>query len=151
MAGLQSAARRRLWVGGIKCRCNTFRIGAVKFMQKLRSLDNARRRAVRAAVVAVGAIALAGCNSRNAYVPPPPPKVVVAQPVEKPVTDYLELTGNTQAFASVDLVARVQGFLESIDYVDGAEVKKGTQLFGIERDTYQQQLDQAEATRASDE
>ena len=120
-------------------------------MQKLRSLDNARRLPVRAAVVAMGALALAGCNSRNAYVPPPPPKVVVAQPVEKPVTDYLELTGNTQAFASVDLVARVQGFLESIDYVDGAEVKKGTQLFGIERDTYQQQLDQANATVASDE
>jgi membrane fusion protein, multidrug efflux system len=120
-------------------------------MQKLHSLDNARRLPVRVAVVAMGALALAGCNSRNAYVPPPPPKVVVAQPVEKPVTDYLELTGNTQAFASVDLVARVQGFLESIDYVDGAEVKKGTQLFGIERDTYQQQLDQANATLASDE
>jgi multidrug efflux system membrane fusion protein len=107
--------------------------------------------AVRAATVAMGALALAACNSKNAYVAPPPPKVLVAQPVEKPVTEYLELTGNTQAFASVDLVARVQGFLTSIDYVDGATVKKGAQLFGIERDIYQAQVDQQQATVASDE
>ena len=57
------------------------------------------------------ALLLVGCNgAKNAYVPPPPPKVVVAQPVQKPVTIYLNLTGNTSAFRSVDLVARVQGF-----------------------------------------
>jgi membrane fusion protein, multidrug efflux system len=107
--------------------------------------------AVRAAVFAIAAITLAGCGSKNAYVPPPPPKVQVAQPLQQPVTTYLELTGNTQAFASVDLVARVQGFLTSINYADGAVVTKGTQLFGIERDTYQQQLDQQQATLASDQ
>jgi RND family efflux transporter MFP subunit len=100
----------------------------------------------------MGAVALAGCNpSKNAYVPPPPAKVVVAQPLQKPVTLYFELTGNTQAINSVDLVARVQGYLESIDYKDGSFVPKGTQLFGIERDTYQQQLDQANATLAANE
>jgi membrane fusion protein, multidrug efflux system len=109
------------------------------------------RLAVRAAAVAIAAITLAGCGSKNAYVPPPPPKVQVAQPLQQPVTTYLELTGNTQAFASVDLVARVQGFLTSINYADGAVVTKGTQLFGIERDTYQQQLDQQQATLASDQ
>ena len=63
--------------------------------------------AVRAAIIA---FALAGCSdSRNAYVPPPPPKVVVAQPLQKPVTLYLELTGNTAPFRTVQLVARVQG------------------------------------------
>ena len=82
---------------------------------------------------------------------PPPPKVLVAQPLQQPVTEYLELTGNTAPFATVDLVARVQGFLTSIDYVDGAMVKKGAQLFGIERDIYQAQVDQQEATLASDE
>ena len=75
----------------------------------------------------------------------------MAQPLQQPVTQYLELTGNTAAFATVDLVARVQGFLTSINYVDGATVKKGTQLFGIERDIYQAQVDQQEATLASDE
>ncbi len=108
-------------------------------------------RIFRVASIGAAAIALAACGSKNAYVPPPPPKVVVAQPVQKPVTLYLELTGNTQAFNSVDLVARVQGYLESIDYKDGALVTKGTQLFGIERDNYQQQLDQANATLAANE
>jgi len=113
---------------------------------------SALRLAVRAAALGIGAITLAACNgSKNAYVAPPPPKVQVAQPLERPVTEYLELTGNTQAFASVDLVARVQGFLTSIDYVDGATVKKGAQLFGIERDMYQAQVDQQEATLASDQ
>jgi multidrug efflux system membrane fusion protein len=105
--------------------------------------------AVRAAIVA---FALAGCSeSRNAYVPPPPPKVVVTQPVQKPVTLYLELTGNTASFRTVQLVARVQGYLETIDYKDGAAVTKGTQLFGIERDVYQAQLDQAMAQLAHDQ
>ena len=122
------------------------------FTQQLRSSRDVRRLPFQAAVVAMGAIALAGCNgSKNAYMPPPPPKVVVAQPVQKPVTLYLELTGNTAPINSVDLVARVQGYLESLNYVDGAAVTKGTQLFGIERDTYQQQLDQAEATLAANE
>ena len=121
-------------------------------MQQFRLKIDFGRRLFRGSAIAGCAFLLAGCNgSKNAYVPPPPPKVIVAQPVQRPVTVYLELTGNTQAFASVDLVARVQGFLTSIDYVDGAEVKKGTQLFGIERDIYQAQVDQQEATLASDQ
>ena len=110
------------------------------------------RRPSGAVFVATCTLMLAACNpSKNAYVPPPPPKVVVAQPVQQPVTSYFELTGNTAPINTVDLVARVQGFLESIDYQDGAVVTKGTQLFGIERDIYQAQLDQAKATLASDQ
>jgi multidrug efflux system membrane fusion protein len=105
----------------------------------------------RGLVLAAGALALAACNAKNAYVPPPPPKVMVAQPLQQPVTLYIELTGNTSPFNSVDLVARVQGYLESIDYKDGARVAKGTQLFGIERDVYQEQLDQAKASLATAE
>ena len=115
-------------------------------------LQDRQKRALRAAIVAICAFPLAACNaSRNAYVAPPPPKVVVAQPVQKAVTIYLNLTGNTLPFNSVDLVARVQGFLTDIDYVDGAEVKAGDKLFGIERDQYQAQLDQAKATLASNQ
>ncbi|MBV8107627.1 MAG: efflux RND transporter periplasmic adaptor subunit [Hyphomicrobiales bacterium] len=107
---------------------------------------------VSAVLAMMVAVLLVGCNgSKNAYVPPPPSRVVVAQSIQKPVTLYFELTGNTQAINSVDLVARVQGYLESIDYKDGSSVTKGTQLFGIERDTYQQQLDQANATLAANE
>jgi membrane fusion protein, multidrug efflux system len=101
---------------------------------------------------AIAGLAVGGCSaSKNIYVAPPPPKVVVAQPVQAPVTMYLNLTGNTVAFNSVNLVARVQGYLESIDYKDGAAVEKGTELFGIERDVYQAQLDQAKAQSARDE
>ncbi len=102
-------------------------------------------------VAAIAALALAGCGSRNTFVPPPPPKVVVAQPLQKPVTLYLYVTGNTAAFRTANLVARVQGYLESIDYKDGAAVTKGTKLFGIERDTYQAQVDQAKAQLAKDQ
>ena len=106
---------------------------------------------LRAVVLVICSFALAACNaSKNAYVPPPPPKVTVAQPVQKPVTLYIDLTGNIAPFNTVILVARVQGYLESIDYVDGASVTKGTQLFGIEQDQYKAQLDQAKATLASD-
>src|SRR5580692_9620448 len=96
------------------------------------------------------ALALASCGSRNTFVPSPPPKVVVAQPLQKPVTLYIELTGTT-APTTANLVARVQGYLESIDYKDGAAVTKGTQLFGIERDTFQAQVDQAKAQLAHDQ
>ncbi len=102
-------------------------------------------------LLAASALPLAACNAKNAYVPPPPPKVVVAQPLQQPVTLYFELTGNTAPINSVDLVARVQGYLESVDYNDGSLVAEGTQLFGIERDQYQAQLDQAKASLANAE
>jgi membrane fusion protein, multidrug efflux system len=94
---------------------------------------------------------MSSCGSKNTFVPPPPPKVVVAQPLQEPVTLYLYLTGNTAPFRTANLVARVQGYLESINYRDGAAVKKGAQLFGIERDTYQAALDQAKAQLAKDQ
>jgi membrane fusion protein, multidrug efflux system len=121
-------------------------------MQQLPFSSGESRRPGFAVLPAIAVLALAGCSeSRNAYVPPPPPKVVVAQPLQKPVTLYLELTGNTAPFRTVQLVARVQGYLETIDYKDGAAVTKGTQLFGIERDVYQAQLDQAMAQLAHDQ
>jgi multidrug efflux pump subunit AcrA (membrane-fusion protein) len=63
-------------------------------------------------------------------------------------TRYLEATGNTAAIKSVDLVARVQGFLQSINYKDGAFVKEGTSLFTIEPDTYKLKLEQAQAAES---
>ena len=97
-----------------------------------------------AVLAAVAAVALAGCE-QNSYVAPPPPKVDVATPVQRPITRYLEATGNTAAIKSVDLVARVQGFLNSIDYKDGTFVKEGTPLFTIEPETYKLKLEQAQA------
>src|SRR3954470_1636331 len=101
------------------------------------------------AVAAVAAVlALTGCEDKNTFAAPPPPKVDVAAPVQRPVTRYVEATGNTAPIKSVDLVARVQGFLQSIDYQDGTFVKQGTQLFTIEPETYKLKLDQAQAAEA---
>lgn len=93
--------------------------------------------------------AVAACDGSNSYVPPPPPKVQVALPLQRTVTQYFELTGNTAAYNSVDIEARVQGFLESINYQDGAMVTKGTELFGIQRNTYEAQVEQSKASLAS--
>jgi RND family efflux transporter MFP subunit len=104
----------------------------------------------RAVVASLALITLAGCE-QNTYVPPPPPKVDVATPVQRPITRYLEATGNTAAIKSVDLVARVQGFLESINYNDGDRVKEGMTLFTIEPETYKLKLDQARAAEVGAE
>ena len=86
-------------------------------------------RVPRFAAVVIVALALAGCGSRNTFVAPPPPKVVVAHPLQKPVTLYIYLTGNTAPYRTANLVARVQGYLESIDYKDGAARREGNSTF----------------------
>ena len=102
----------------------------------------------RALVATAAVVALAGCEDKNTFVAPPPPKVDVATPIQRPVARYVEATGNTAPIKSVDLVARVQGFLQTIDYTDGTFVKQGTQLFTIEPETYKLKLDQAQAAEA---
>jgi RND family efflux transporter MFP subunit len=68
--------------------------------------------------------------------------------VQRAVTRFLDATGNTAPIKSVDLVARVQGFLQSINYQDGTFVKEGTTLFTIEPETYKLKLEQAQAAEA---
>ena len=109
------------------------------------SRKEAWRHVGRALATATAVIALAGCEDKNTFVAPPPPKVDVAKPVQRAVTRYVEATGNTAPIKSVDLVARVQGFLQSIDYQDGTFVKQGTQLFTIEPETYKLKVEQAKA------
>ena len=90
---------------------------------------------------------LAGCEDeqRNAYVAPPPPAVTVAPPTVEAVTDYIELTGTTAAVNTVQLVARVEGFLDQVHFQDGQRVKQGDLLFTIQQNTYQAQLQQAQS------
>jgi RND family efflux transporter MFP subunit len=95
-------------------------------------------------VVALAA-SLAACGQDNRYVAPPAPKVTVALPAQQTVTRYLEATGNAAAVNSTNLVARVQGFLQAIDYKDGDVVKQGTTLFTIEPEPYKLKLEQAQA------
>src|SRR5215471_2297044 len=97
--------------------------------------------------MAIGfALSLAACGQNNEYAAPPAPKVTVTTPLERQIPRYFEATGNTAAVNSVDLVARVQGFVQAISYTDGAFVKKDTSLFTIEPEPYKLKVDAAKAS-----
>lgn len=79
----------------------------------------------------------------------PTPIVVVQKPVINEITEYVTQTGTTVAFNSVNLVARIEGYLESIEFTDGTYVKKGKELFVIQPLPYLEQLKAAQATVAA--
>jgi len=87
---------------------------------------------------------LFSCKEKPRQAPPPPP-VTVVRPLARQVTDYLELTGNTQAIMTVQLRARVAGYLDKVFFQDGQFVKRDQLLFLIQQNTYQDALRQAEA------
>jgi len=99
----------------------------------------------RVVLTVVGAVGLASCGD-NHYAAPPPPKVTVATPVEREVVNYFVSTGNGAAVNTVDLVARVQGFVQAISYADGDLVKKGASLFTIEPEPYKLKVEAAQAS-----
>ena len=74
--------------------------------------------------------------------------VTVAEPVVKTVTDHNVFTGNTQAVFSVDIMARVEGQLRSVNFEVGSRVDKGQLLFVIEPEPYQAKVDIALANLA---
>jgi RND family efflux transporter MFP subunit len=71
--------------------------------------------------------------------------VGVSLPIERPVVDYLDFTGRTQARDAVQLRARIGGYLEKINFTDGTEVKEGQALFQIDDRMYRAQRDLAQA------
>jgi RND family efflux transporter MFP subunit len=91
-------------------------------------------------------VALSGCDRDPVFVPPAPPKVTVATPLSQPVQDEASFTGQTAAVVSVDLVARVPGFLQEAKVMDGADVQQGQELYLIEPGQYEAQVDLAQAT-----
>ena len=103
--------------------------------------------AARGLLAVFACVALSACE-QNSFVPPPPAKVEVAAPTQRAITRYLEATGNTAPIKNVDLVARVQGVLQAINYKDGTFVKEGTTLFTIEPETYKLKLEQAQAAES---
>ncbi|MDX1388422.1 MAG: efflux RND transporter periplasmic adaptor subunit [Acidobacteriota bacterium] len=90
-------------------------------------------------------LVLAGCTDPAALPPPPPPAVDVETPTQRDVTVFAQFTGNTRATESVEIRARVQGFLESFNFEPATLVKKGDLLFVIEREPYIAAKKQAEA------
>lgn len=79
---------------------------------------------------------------------PPPPAVTVAKPVQRTVTDYDEYVGRFTAVDSVEVRARVSGYLDGVHFKDGQLVKQGDLLFTIDKRPFQYALDQARATLA---
>jgi RND family efflux transporter MFP subunit len=87
-----------------------------------------------------------GCRQQSGGIPTlPPTSVTVATPVEKEVINYAEFTGNTAAVRSVDVRARVSGYLEKVAFQEGSIVKTGDLLFVIDPRPYQAAFDQAQA------
>jgi multidrug efflux system membrane fusion protein len=89
----------------------------------------------------------AGC-AKQAPPPPPPPEVTVARPVVREVTDYFEFPGKTEAVDRVEVRARVTGYLDKVNFVDGQNVKKGDLLYEIDPRPYQAALDRAKGELA---
>lgn len=108
-----------------------------------------RARATRAGLLALLAVvAPSGCNETNKYVEPPPPEVTVATPVTRDVTNYIDVTGTTQPILSVDIRARVRGFLKERHFKEGSIVKKGQLLVVIDEVPFQVRLEQAQTRLA---
>lgn len=94
-------------------------------------------------------IAFAGCARPPSEAPPTAISVTVSHPIERDVTDYADFTGRTAVVDSVELRARVWGYLDKVNFKEGAIVQKGDVLFEIDSLTYQAALDQAEGNLAS--
>lgn len=107
-----------------------------------------RRIGRRALLPLALAALLAGCGQgqQQQAKAPPPPTVTVAHPVKRSVTDYDEYVGRFAAVNSVEVRARVSGYLDSVHFKDGQLVKKGDLLFTIDKRSFQNTLDQARAT-----
>jgi len=96
-------------------------------------------------VVLAALMLLAGCSEspQKQAAAPPPPNVTVAKPTKRVVVDQDEYVGRFVAIDSVEIRARVSGYLDRIDFTDGQLVKQGDLLFTLDKRPFQTALDQA--------
>ena len=106
---------------------------------------SAWNRIIRAALAVSSALTLLGCDRAPAPAQPPPPSVSVAQPLHKQITEWDEYTGRFVAVETVEVRARVSGFIDFINFKDGQLVKQGDLLFVIDPRPYQIAVEQAKA------
>jgi RND family efflux transporter MFP subunit len=97
------------------------------------------------AALLVLAAVLVACDRGGDPPEKPPLSVKVATVTQAGVPLYIEHTGTTEAVKSVDLRARVAGFLVKAPFKEGADVAEGDLLFVIEQEPYKAALDQAKA------
>src|SRR5262249_55790270 len=111
-------------------------------------VSNRTRGAWPSVLLAAGLAAL-GCGPAAAPSGPPPPQapeVSVSLPVHKEVTDYEDFPGRVEAMHSIEVRARVAGYLDKVHFREGDEVKKGDLLFEIDPRPYEAELTRAEGT-----
>ncbi|KAB2884557.1 MAG: efflux RND transporter periplasmic adaptor subunit [Pseudorhodoplanes sp.] len=94
------------------------------------------------------AVMLSACGEGQKPPAPPPPVVTVANPVTRTVTDFDEYVGRFTAVNSVEIRARVSGYLEKVHFTDGQMIKEGDLLFSVDPRPFQNTLDQARANLA---
>lgn len=102
-----------------------------------------------AVLVSALVLALSACSKEKAPAAMPPPEVPVVTVGAKDTPLDFELVAQLRGFEDVEIRARVDGYLESIDYKEGSTVKKGARLFTIDDQQYIAALAQAQATLAS--
>ena len=98
-----------------------------------------------AAVLIASAGLLAGCGEAQKPPAPPPPTVTVAKPAQRTIVDQDEYVGRFVAVDTVEVRARVSGYLDKVHFQDGQTVKQGDLLFTIDKRPFQNTLDQARA------
>jgi RND family efflux transporter MFP subunit len=116
-----------------------------------------KRKIILMLLAVFAAITVTGCSdskkSQQAAAPPEPPPIPVEMIIAKkePIPIWLEYTGKTEASRRIEVRARVAGILEKVLFTEGAFVEKGQKLFEIEKDTFEQALEQARAKRERDQ
>ena len=102
--------------------------------------------------IALLVAAMSGCQPAAPLLPEAkPPEVIVCLPVSDEITDHEDFTGQTQAVKTVNILARVSGYLDDVFFKDGDEVIKGTLLFEIDPRPYQNMVDHSLAQVESSE
>ena len=95
---------------------------------------------------------LAGCDKEAKVVAAPPPaEVKVVEVLQRDVPVYVEAIGETRGNTEIEIRARVEGFIESVDFKEGSLVEKGAPLYTIDPKPYQAKLAQAKGSLAQSE
>src|SRR5216683_424240 len=130
--------------------CRPVRVATHSVFRSARRQKRAQMKKTLTAALIALAPALAACDPSQSKPQdaPPPPQVTVAKPVAKMIADHDEYVGRFVAVESVQVRARVSGYLDEIHFQDGQIAKKGDLLFTIDRRPFETALAQAQASLA---